>query len=629
MKAPQFPRTILCAIAITLGIGTLGSSVAIAQSGLRESLERLDKNEDGEIQRNEITPLARPFLERVAKARHMSIEREYGIDKWQEAARIYHAIQNGVSGERVRPNSDFSVKGFGPDDDEPMVPEFGLAEIKYRYTPDDLEEADESLERYDRNDDGYIDRTEARRGRWTHRDPFEEDTNNDNRLSRLELAQRYARRRLLEGASDELVQRARRVGNGIQPSDPKSEQREDSSRYWRSGGSRTYLTATILGRFDANKNGRLETSEVTSLGIPPGRIDADRNGELSRDELEVYFTQLQDQIGDTSEVIPGWFYELDENRNQQIEMLEFTDDWTDEKATEFASYDANNDGILTSTEILTSRALVGGSYRNTEAEILPPRKTVISEIDVTEDYIIGDVNLQLSITHTHVMHLDAYLTGPDGQRIELFTAVGGHDDHFDATVFDDQSSYPITKARPPFKGTFQPEALLKKQPSLSAFNGQSVKGVWQLVIRCSRSERFGMLHSWGLIVTPQTDLVAGTAPAPASDGPVLIGGEAVAMPGSNDVRRDESSNDLERKNQERVQQAEGWIDQIRARLNSQDISDAERGSLKSKLVQIERYQQHIANGGSREDFKRKDMADESKAGKMERKEQKQLLRGRE
>ncbi|MCG8649663.1 MAG: proprotein convertase P-domain-containing protein, partial [Pirellulales bacterium] len=203
--------------------------------------------------------------------------------------------------------------------------------------------------------------------------------------------------------------------------------------------------------------------------------------------------------------------------DQQIAMHEFASQWTEQKLREFQSYDINGDGLLTSNEILQSKALVGGSYSNDDAEILPPRKTIISEIVVDEDYPIGDLNVQLSITHTYVSQLDGYLTGPDGQRIELFTEVGGSDDHFDQTIFDDQSRAPITKARPPFKGAFMPEALVKRQPSLSSFNGKSVKGVWQLVVRCSRSERFGMLHGWKLIVTPQGDLMdpaASQTPAP-------------------------------------------------------------------------------------------------------------------
>ena len=132
---------------------------------------------------------------------------------------------------------------------------------------------------------------------------------------------------------------------------------------------------------------------------------------------------------------------------------------------------------------------------------------MVSEIEVTEDYPVGDLNLQISITHSYLSFLDCYLTGPAGQRIELFTEVGGTDDHFDRTIFDDQSPVSITSAKYPFKGFFQPEAVIKKQPSLSHFNGKSVKGIWQLTIRGQRSDRFGMLNGWALIVQPEGQVV--------------------------------------------------------------------------------------------------------------------------
>ena len=68
----------------------------MAQSGLRESLEKLDRNQNGEIDPDEITPLSRPYLERLARTRRMSMDRSYDIERWQEAARIYFALQNGV-----------------------------------------------------------------------------------------------------------------------------------------------------------------------------------------------------------------------------------------------------------------------------------------------------------------------------------------------------------------------------------------------------------------------------------------------------------------------------------------------------------------------------------------------------
>ncbi|MBL7041248.1 MAG: proprotein convertase P-domain-containing protein [Pirellulaceae bacterium] len=505
----------LCAAAL-LGNSFLSDQL-LAQAGLREALERLDKNEDGEISPDEITPLARPYLERITRERGMSVDRTNKIDKLQEAARVYYALRNGVAGKDVSPEGESSVKPFGPEPDQPLVPDFGLPEVKYPYIQADLDEADRTLRRSDRNEDGYIDRAEAIKADWTHRNPFEMDLDKDDRLSRLELGQRYARRRLLSRASGELRKKAWRTGSGIRPSRPEEEEKRDDSRWWRRGGSRYWLTATILGRFDANKNGRLESQEAQSLGIPLGQIDVDRDGELSRDELHSYLTEMQDEAGDLSEGLPGWFYELDANRDGQVAMAEFTTDWTDEKFQEFTLFDKNGDGLLTASEASQSKAMVGGSYSNQNAEVLPPRKTIISEIEVTDDYLIGDLNVRLSITHTHTSYLDAYLTGPDGQRIELFTEVGGEGDHFDETILDDQGRYPIVKARPPFKGTFLPEALIKKQPSLSHFNGKSVKGVWQLVVRCTRSERFGMLHNWGLIVRPEEGMLGSTMAVPSQE----------------------------------------------------------------------------------------------------------------
>ncbi|MCA9139637.1 MAG: proprotein convertase P-domain-containing protein [Planctomycetales bacterium] len=526
---------------------------AAAQSGLRESLELLDRNQNGYIDPDEITSLSRPYLERIAEARHLSLERPNRVDKLQEAARVYYALKNGVAGERIQASPQPSVKGFGPNDDEPVVPEFGLAEVKYPYQQRDLDEADETLERYDRNRDGYMSRSEAARGRWTHRDPFLMDLNKDDQLSRLELAQRYARRRMVSDDAGELIQRSRRVGNGVRPAETETSDERRSrerSEWWRTGGDRYWLTAAVLGRFDANRNGRLEMDETVNLGIPTGAIDADQNGELSREELFAYFKELQDQTGDLVDGLPGWFYELDTNHDKQVDLTEFATELTDARVAEFVALDTNQDGLLAPGEVLASKSMMGGVFENREAEMLPPRKTIVSEIEVTENFLISDLNLRLTLTHTSVSGLDAYLTGPDGTRIELFTAVGGSDDHFERTLFDDQAGTSIVKGRAPFEGSFQPEGLIRREPGLSAFNGKSIEGVWQLTIRCSRSDRFGMLHSWSLIAPPdeesllsRPELAASMASTLDAESPSTVNDESGFEPTETariDFRRSDS-----------------------------------------------------------------------------------------
>ncbi len=509
------PTWLLWGVAVSLVMFVFSVDQATAQTGLRQSLERLDTDKDGRIDPEEITPLARPYLEKIMRARRMSFERDNEIDRLLDAAKTYNSFKNGEYGKDIRPERTGTVKQFGSDRGATIVPEFGLAEVTYPYTQEDLDEADRTLRRYDDDEDGFINRKEALRSHWTHRDPFDTDFNQDDRLSRMELVQRYARRRLLDRASDELDRKEWRLEASERSRD--DDRRRDRSDWRRSGGSSTWLAYSLMERFDANRNGRLELAETRELGLPAGIVDINRDGELTRDELQAYLAELQIEVGDESTGLPGWFYELDANRDGQVAMSEFATEWTYQKHEEFASLDRNNDGLLTSIEVAQSKAMVGGSYSNQTAEVLPPRKTIISEIEVNEDYLIGDLNVQLSITHTNTGWLDAFLTGPDGQRIELFTEVGGSGDNFEETVFDDQARYPINKARAPFKGSFNPEGQVKKQPGLSQFNGKNINGVWQLVIRGSRNERFGMLHSWALIVRPEETMLDDTAAAPSEE----------------------------------------------------------------------------------------------------------------
>lgn len=545
---PEFPvRAAWLSCAITLLCVGMRSESAYGQAGLRESLERLDRNQNGLIDPKEITPLARPYLERITKERRMDLDRPIEIHKLQEAARIYYALANGVAGQRVRAEGGSTVVPFGPKEDDPLVPAFGLARVRYPYTLEDLEEADDTLRRYDDNNDGFIDGDEIDEVRWTHRNPFSDDLNNDGRFSRLELGQRYARRRLLRDDAGELVQKSRRTGGEILKSTDKGKG-EDGREWWRTGGNKYWLTASLMSRFDVNKNGRLESAEVHSLGIPIGQVDIDRDGELTRDEMFALVTQMQNEAGDLTEGLPGWFYELDVDRDGQVAMHEFTTTWTTDKRQEFTALDVNNDGLLTSSEVL--RATTVGGYRNETAEVLPPYRTIVSEIEIEDDFRIRDLDVQISITHSHVAFLDAYLTGPDGQRIELFSEIGGGGNHFDQTVFDDQAQVPITKAAAPFKGSFLPEGLLKREPGLSVFNGASAKGVWQLVVRGSRSDRFGMLHSWNLRMKAIEDSVVVQAraseftaflagpPVPADADEVLVSGSEYREDAQKDTARE-------------------------------------------------------------------------------------------
>lgn len=505
MLGPRTSTLKLFTLTTCLFVGfTFNPGVTYGQAGLRRSLEMLDRNENGYIDPDEITPLSRPYLERITRERRLRLDRPIEISELQKTARIYYAKRNGTDDDRVRPEAQGTVKSFGPQEDEPLIPGFGLAKIKYPYTQDDLDEADQTLRRSDRDRDGYLDRREIARAKWSRRDPYDDDLNKDDKLSRMELAQRYARRRLLEQDVGELIRRAVRTGGEIEPSD-KNNSRRSRNRY---SSTQYLLTSGLLDRFDADRSGQLEARETLEMNLPIGQIDLDNNDIITRDELFSYVQALQESVGDSREGLPGWFYELDTDQDQQITMQEFLAHEEHSSPAAFTQFDVNQDGFLTANEVLDSKVAVGGEYRNDEAMVLPPRRTIISEIEIEDDMIISDVNVQLSITHNFVSFLDAYVTGPDGQRVELFTEIGGSGDHFNNTIFDDQARYPISRGRYPYKGSYLPEALERKQPGLSQFNGTSAKGVWQLIIRGTRNERFGMLHGWGLIIRPEEKLRA-------------------------------------------------------------------------------------------------------------------------
>ena len=208
--------------------------------------------------------------------------------------------------------------------------------------------------------------------------------------------------------------------------------------------------------------------------------------------------------GDPCRIVPSIFqsFERLDQQGGDLVLSEYTDDWTEEAFAEFDALDTNGDGFVTQEELGASAAMTGGTFGNFDGMMLPPNKTVVSEITVTDDFLIRDLNVELSLTHSYVSQLDIFLIGPDGREIELCTACGGSDDNFDRTLFDDQGKIPINRARGPFTGSHIPEALLKRQPSLNSYAGKSVKGVWQLSFRGARNERFGMLHNWSLHVKP-------------------------------------------------------------------------------------------------------------------------------
>lgn len=480
--------------------------------GQGEWIRRIDDDNNGYIEPDEISDRGRRYLEEFAVPYGISLSRPNSVKKLEQAARL-HAARRDRKDKSTLPMvvEDSGLQGFGVAPETPLVPGFGLREVKYPYTQADLEEAAVMLRRWDRNDDDKLDASEIDRARWDGHDPLDSDLDQDGSLTKLELSQRYARRRM---EAQRTIMSVGSLKEGASPRQDTDRDDRDRRNRMRAGSSRggdrgsTSLADSILERYDFNRNGQLDPQEMSSVGISISRVDYNRNGAVDEDEFARFLNEeLEREANANQDAIPTWFFERDGNGDKQVVMSEFAEEWDQNTLDEFTSYDHNRDGMITINEVLSSQTVAGGEFSNSQAHLLLPRSTVVSEIEVPDDYLIGDLNVQLSITHTYTEQLDGYLIGPDGQRIELFTGVGGSDDHFDKTVFDDDNGERITRSRAPFRGTFRPEALEKRQPGLNHFRGKNLKGTWQLMIRASRSERSGVLHGWSLLVKPDQEAI--------------------------------------------------------------------------------------------------------------------------
>ncbi len=523
-----------CLLASCLGLISAGQ----AEAQIEESLKRLDKNQNGLIEPDEWNPRARAFVQRFAARYGIDLARPQTITRLNQAAAGYFATRPASptvpAASLAAPST---IKGFEPEIQETAVPGFTAPQLRLSYTQSDFNEALVVMRVYDRNRDGVLTSEELYPNRWTPPGPEATDLDGDGRITLEELAQRSARIRLEKQQRELAAQFAEMVGTSVPPTTAAESNEFGGSERWSRGrwgadrGSRS-LAMSIIERFDLDRNGTLEAREMTAVGMPIADIDLNRDGYVDAFELGRYlFQELEREGNDFSELLPSWFYERDANNDGQLEMAEFAEEWTAEKADEFALYDANGDGIITTDEILNSRQLVGGQYANQEAHVLLPRGVVVSEIIVDESAVIGDLNVQVSITHTSVDQLDGYLITPAGDRIELFSGVGGTGDHFNKTIFDDEAPVSITRAQAPFAGNFQPGSLAKRQPGLSSLKGKDIQGVWQLMIRASRSDRSGVLHDWALIVSPDRTAVDQMLdqPPPAVDSPAAAASETAVV----------------------------------------------------------------------------------------------------
>lgn len=120
--------------------------------------------------------------------------------------------------------------------------------------------------------------------------------------------------------------------------------------------------------------------------------------------------------------------------------------------------------------------------------------TTTDTINVPDSFTIGDLNLQLVITHTFIGDLDIDLNH-NGTSVFVFQDQCGSSDNMNVTLDDEAATAVVCAAAGlPTNGTFRPFA------PLTPFDGQNASGAWTLDVFDDAGADVGTLVSWTLII---------------------------------------------------------------------------------------------------------------------------------
>jgi MYXO-CTERM domain-containing protein len=135
------------------------------------------------------------------------------------------------------------------------------------------------------------------------------------------------------------------------------------------------------------------------------------------------------------------------------------------------------------------------TYTNTTALELSDDVPGTSEITIPDDLEIGDLDVQLAITHPAMADLDVRLISPRGDEIGLFSDIATP--VIDAR-FDDEAALPLVAGLAADGLAVQPENAFR----LRWLDGGSAAGTWTLRIDDDTIGNTGTLERWGLTVCP-------------------------------------------------------------------------------------------------------------------------------
>jgi cysteine-rich repeat protein len=140
--------------------------------------------------------------------------------------------------------------------------------------------------------------------------------------------------------------------------------------------------------------------------------------------------------------------------------------------------------------------------------------TVTDTIAVTDNIVVGDVDVIFNATHTWVSDLDVTLIAPDGTAIPVWMDACGSNDDVDVTF--DNDGNPVVCGFPTV-GIVDP--LTTGGGDLGGFAGIPAMGDWTISVYDDAGGDTGTLVEWGLILAP---IGAPTCPDPPVCGNGIV-----------------------------------------------------------------------------------------------------------
>ena len=115
-----------------------------------------------------------------------------------------------------------------------------------------------------------------------------------------------------------------------------------------------------------------------------------------------------------------------------------------------------------------------------------------ASININYNLPIQDLDVIIDIEHTYLKDLALYLETPDGTQYLLSSELGGSENDYTNTIFDQEAAELILNGSPPFSASFRP------LESMTDLYNTSAIGTWRLIVQDNEVDDIGRLLDFSL-----------------------------------------------------------------------------------------------------------------------------------